>query len=135
MDKDYILEKLDGKYIVNERTNCWVWNGTTENNEKYYPQLSINCANYYVHRLMAYTHSNIININNLGSVEHSCKNKRCINPDHLKFDRDSIIDFSQEIESVIQMYMKRRNIFDRNKAIGGLMSIGAYNFLKEEEEI
>lgn len=126
MDKDYILEKLDGRYTVNEKTGCWIWNGTTEKNGKYYPQLSIDCTIYYVHKLMVYVHSNANNINSLGPIEHSCRNRRCINPNHLKFDKKGIIEFSQEIDIAIEIYMKENKIFDRNKAIRDLLSMGIH---------
>ena len=135
MDKDYILEKLDGRYTVNEETGCWIWNCTTEKNGNYYPQISIDYVNQYVYRLMAYAHSNVNDINGLGSVKHSCKNKRCINPDHLKFNKDSVDESSPEIKSAVQMYMEKTNISSKSKAIRDLISIGIYNFLKERNEI
>jgi hypothetical protein len=135
VDKDCILERLDGKYSINEETSCWIWNGTTEGNGKYYPQLSVDYVNYYVYRLMAYVHSNVNDINSLGTVKHTCKNKRCINPDHLKFNKDNITEFSQETELSVQIYMKKTNISSKSKAIDILVSIGIYNFLKEENEI
>jgi hypothetical protein len=135
VDKNYILKKIDGRYTVNEETGCWIWNGTTESNRKYYPQISINCTNQYVYRVMAYAYSNVNNINNLGSVAHSCKNKRCINPDHLEFNKKGVIEFSHEMESAIQMYMEKTNISSKNRAVDALLSIGIYNFLKERNEI
>ena len=134
MDKDYILEKLDGRYTVNEETDCWVWNGTTEKNGNYYPQISIDYVNYYVYRLMAYVHSNINNINNLGLVKHSCKNKRCINPDHLKFDKGGI-KIPTEMDGVIVKYMEDSKTTNKDKAIVDLLSIGIYYYyyIKEEE--
>lgn len=135
MNKDYILEKLDGRYTVNETTGCWVWNGTTEKNGSYYPQISIDCALYYVYRLMAYVHSNINNINDIGLVKHSCKNRRCINPDHLSFSKDGAIKISTEMDGVIVKYMEDSKTTNKDKAIVDLLSIGIYYYyyIKEEE--
>lgn len=131
MNRDCVLKKLDGKYTIDERTNCWIWNGTTESNGKYYPQVSIEYVNYYTHRLMAYVHSNLYDIKSLGAVKHSCKNRRCINPDHLKFDSK----ISSEMDGVIAKYMEDSKTTNKNKAIVDLLSIGInyYYYIKEEE--
>jgi hypothetical protein len=135
VDKDCILERLDGKYTIDKKTNCWIWNGTTEKNGKYYPQLSIDCTIYYVHKLMAYVHSNTNNINSLGPIEHSCKNKRCINPDHLKFNKNSITGFSLEMDGVIVKYMEDSKTTNKDKAIVDLLSIGIYYYYYVKEEV
>ena len=130
MDKSYILEKLEGKHTVNEETDCWIWNGTTEENKKYYPQLRIDGVNYYVHKLIARVY------NNEGSIiKHSCKNKRCVNPDHLKTATKSYEIILSEMDKVIATYMKDSKTIDRNKAIKDIFSMGInhyYYYIKEE---
>jgi hypothetical protein len=129
VDKDYILEKLEGRYTVNEETGCWIWNGTTEENKKYYPQLRINGANYYAHKLIARVY------NNEGStIKHSCKNKRCVNPDHLKAAIKSYEVTSLEMDKAIITYMKDSKTTNRDKAIADLLSFGInyYYYVKEK---
>jgi hypothetical protein len=129
MDKDYILEKLDDKYTIDEKTNCWIWNGTTEENKKYYPQLWIDGVTYYAHKLMAHVY------NNEGStIRHSCKNKRCVNPDHLKAATKNYEITLSEMDRAITTYMKDSKTTNRKKAIADLLSIGInyYYYVKEK---
>ena len=131
MDKDYVLKKLNGRYTVDKETNCWIWNGTTEENKDYYPQLSIDGTIHYVHKLIAYIYGNEI-----GIIKHSCKNKRCINPDHLRVAKknDKVVIIPQEINEVIVRYMEDSKTIDRNKAILDLLSMGInyHYYIKEE---
>lgn len=130
MDKDYILEKLEGRYTVNEETGCWIWNGTTEKNKKYYPQLRIDGTNYYAHKLIARVY------NNEGStIKHSCKNKRCVNPDHLKTTTKNYGITSSEMDEVITTYMEDSKTTNRDKAIVDLLSIGIYYYYYVKEEV
>ena len=137
MDKTEILERLQNRYTVDDKTGCWVWDNTTKENQKLYPQLRIDGIRYYVYKLMIYVRSNINDINNLGLIKHICKNKRCINPDHLMIFGGEKTGFEgykldPEIDKVVTKYMKDNGIDNKNKAIENLISIGIYCYVKEK---
>lgn len=74
-----ILERLLAKITLNERTDCWEWNGYR--NEKGYGQMSLPDRNVKAHRLSYELHKGEIPKGLL--VCHECDNPPCCNPDHL----------------------------------------------------
>ena len=65
--------------VVKKEDGCWEWTGgvTTAG----YGELMINKQMWYAHRL-SYT-ENKGNIPNGYQIDHTCENKKCVNPDHL----------------------------------------------------
>lgn len=73
------LEQVFEKYIIDEN-NCWIWQGVKDKfgyGIFYYQQ-----SGYRAHRI-AY-HLTKGTITDRKVIDHLCRNKSCINPDHLE---------------------------------------------------
>ena len=65
---------------VDKTNNCWVWTGNL--NDHGYGRFGINYKRFYVHRLSYEYYKG--KISSELEVDHLCKNRRCLNPDHLE---------------------------------------------------
>jgi hypothetical protein len=74
------IERFHSKYIVNEETNCWEWNGTFQSTG--YGFFWYRNRNVYAHRYSYETFVNKISKNNV--IMHLCDNPKCVNFNHLK---------------------------------------------------
>lgn len=74
---EHVYGKLD--------TPCWQWTGPTSGDVgrgKGYPRMNLSNQTVAVHRVV-YTHFNGY-IPGRKQIDHKCKNRRCVNPDHLE---------------------------------------------------
>jgi hypothetical protein len=65
---------------IEKREGCWIWKGAVDS--RGYGQLSSNAKVWRAHRFF-YT-SLVGEIPNNYQIDHLCKNKLCVNPDHLE---------------------------------------------------
>lgn len=84
-----IMDKIAAKVIVDEDTDCWVWQGgtcgkqeETKGRGRGYGRISIDGTTMQVHRVV-YTHFHGI-IAHKRAIDHLCKNRLCCNPKHLE---------------------------------------------------
>jgi hypothetical protein len=77
--REQVKSKLLSKIIVDEDTNCWLWQGAISGNN--YGIMRADGIASSVHRLSWEAHNGLIPVGL--SVLHKCDNKKCINPDHL----------------------------------------------------
>ena len=73
-----MLPAIVAQIEVND-DGCWEWQGLTNNG---YGRLSINGRHERVHRLMLGVHG--VEIPSGFHIHHRCRNKLCVNPDHLE---------------------------------------------------
>ena len=73
------LARFLGKIEVNDVTGCWSWQGATSRG---YAQLVESGKVRSAHRL-SFEHYNHDIPSNL-QVDHLCRNRACVNPDHLE---------------------------------------------------
>ena len=57
---------------------CWLWQGGK--NSAGYGTIKNNKKNYYVHRVMLF---GVASYSNALQANHKCRNRSCLNPDHL----------------------------------------------------
>lgn len=73
------MERIKGRYLVNENTGCWEWQLYKAAGG--YGRITVNKEILYAHR---YSYSAYHNIDISGLViRHKCDNPSCINPAHL----------------------------------------------------
>ena len=68
------------KYTVNKDTGCWEWNGYL--NRGGYGQIKSKGRTFRAHRIY-YEHIKGVIPANM-EIDHLCRNRRCVNPDHLE---------------------------------------------------
>lgn len=74
-------ERFLSKIRVNRKSGCWEWIGPIYKGTGY-GNLCINYKKYLAHRI---SYSIFTGINNLENVvDHICRNRKCVNPDHLR---------------------------------------------------
>jgi hypothetical protein len=66
------IEKIDG---------CWVWKGYIDKSG--YGRLSINNRSEWVHRISFYIYNGFFPKDGM-VVDHICRNRKCVNPEHLR---------------------------------------------------
>lgn len=75
--QSYDLERFIDKIQFTD--TCWLWKAST--NEKGYGQFRLDGVLWIAHRLSAYWFNMCFNFGL--TVEHECRNVKCVNPDHL----------------------------------------------------
>lgn len=82
--RDRILAKITACVDLDTQTGCWVWNGRDSGNGRGggYPRMNLNGQTVAVHRVL-FTHY-FGYIPSKKQVDHKCKNRRCLNPEHLE---------------------------------------------------
>lgn len=65
--------------VRKEEDGCWIW--LLAKNEDY-GRIKINKIKYQVHRVSMYLYKEF-KLNSDKFILHKCKNKKCVNPDHL----------------------------------------------------
>ena len=83
-------ERFNRNVKKDESTNCWIWLGAgsgkfynKEDGSGGYGMLRIQGESYMAHR-WAYEQKNKINLTSEDTLDHLCRNTRCVNPDHLE---------------------------------------------------
>jgi hypothetical protein len=66
--------------FVNKTDSCWVWTGSKS--RQGYGQFTVNYKNWRVHRLSYWLKNG--NLPDILVLDHLCRNKLCVNPDHLE---------------------------------------------------
>lgn len=74
------LERFSEKYCVNSITQCWEWQGKKNNGG--YGSFGFNRKGYSAHVASYLIHIGIIP-DGL-ELDHKCRNRGCVNPDHLE---------------------------------------------------
>lgn len=86
--RDQILTKVLHNSIVTPgplETDCWLWNGPTSGEKgrgSGYPRMNLDGATVAVHRAMWTNEHGIIPPKK--QIDHKCRVRRCVNPDHLE---------------------------------------------------
>lgn len=78
LDRELARKKLLAN-IVKTETGCWIFQLTPS---RKYPQLDFNGARWSVHRLSYIIHKG--EIPKPLTIDHLCRQTRCVNPDHLE---------------------------------------------------
>lgn len=73
-------EKFLSKIEINKHNNCWIWRGSVKSNG--YGRFMINGKYQNAHKV-SYIIFNGKIINGL-IIDHKCRNRLCVNPDHLR---------------------------------------------------
>jgi hypothetical protein len=76
------IESFKSKVLVDAITNCWNWQGYVEPNG--YGHVSYKDKTIRAHRLSYILFKG--NVNDGLVIAHSCNNRKCCNPDHLRED-------------------------------------------------
>lgn len=95
-----LLERLLNKIIINKVTDCWEWQGGTNNIG--YGMMRDDQKMRTTHRVSYEEHSQTKIPNHL-VVMHSCDNKLCVNPAHLSLGTRK--------DNTLDMYRKGRHRF------------------------
>lgn len=77
---EYFLTRVD--HEGRTPAECWNWTGPLTNSN--YGRLLWNGQRVVAHRVMAMLVEKISDVDAPEFVSHTCKNRRCCNPDHLK---------------------------------------------------
>ena len=81
MKKIPLFDHIKFLSMIKINTNgCWIWSGGST--KKGYGRTSFGNSTYYTHRLAYSLFVNEITKNML--IDHTCRNRTCCNPDHLR---------------------------------------------------
>lgn len=74
------IERFEEKYTPEPNSGCWLWTGSL--NPGGYAQMSINGRPRHVHR---FSYEHFVGPIPAGlQIDHLCRNRSCVNPDHLE---------------------------------------------------
>lgn len=73
------MERFFSKVVISRNTSCWVW---TDHLEFGYGIFSIRGTIFRAHRFAYIIYKGAIEEGLV--IDHLCRNKRCVNPDHLE---------------------------------------------------
>lgn len=77
-----VLARFMSKVSVDHDSECWFWTGTRVGRGRAYGQIRVGGVALYAHRL---SHELFLGPIPQGMhVDHLCRNKICVNPDHLE---------------------------------------------------
>lgn len=79
-----IFARIRERVRLCPRSGCWIWTGPDSGTGRGggYPRFSLGDRTVAVHRVMA-THA-FGYIHPKQQVDHRCRNRRCVNPEHLE---------------------------------------------------
>lgn len=79
-----ILTKIMSRVSVDEHCECWIWQGPTSGSGRGggYGRMCLDGQTVAVHRVMATLFMGYIP--GKKQVDHKCRNRLCVNPDHLE---------------------------------------------------
>lgn len=78
--KTNTIETFHTKYIVDVESGCWIWQGKLDKDG-----YGTFCSNYIHWRAHRYAYVHIKEpINKDLQIDHLCRNRACVNPDHLE---------------------------------------------------
>lgn len=82
--REAIVKRILEQVEICQRSRCWNWQGADSGDGRGggYPRMSLDGRTVVVHRVMA-THVYGF-IPSKRQVDHTCRNRRCVNPDHLE---------------------------------------------------
>lgn len=107
------LNRFHSKYKVNPKNGCWEWFSAFQGG---YGVFSIRDITYKAHRISLHLHLGTLDLNLY--VDHICRNRKCVNPDHLREvdARTNVMENSQALAlqnaSKVQCY--RGHSFDQD---------------------
>lgn len=81
MTKEGVLEKLKSRTIIQEVTECWLWQGALH--PRGYGKIRIESKDFCVHRLSAWIYHDLDLSNRNEQANHFCSNQMCWNPQHI----------------------------------------------------
>jgi len=83
-------ERFNRNVKIDEKTGCWNWHGAgsgktydRDSGTGGYGQLRINGKSWMAHR-WSYEQKHKITLTTEDTLDHLCRNTRCVNPDHLE---------------------------------------------------
>jgi hypothetical protein len=74
------LDRFEAKYIPEPNSGCWLWTGAS--NRAGYGMMMINYRTILAHRFSYQTFK--APLNEFLVLDHLCRNRCCVNPDHLE---------------------------------------------------
>lgn len=77
---DFSLTRFEKFISKDQSTGCWNWDGCL--NQKGYDMFNINNHAYMSHRVAYTKFKNKIAAGKV--LDHKCRNRKCVNPDHLR---------------------------------------------------
>lgn len=113
------IERFNQKYVIDEMTGCWLWIGTLT--KIGYGRLNINKKFILAHRF-SYEYFKGPLIKGL-VICHNCKNRKCVNPEHLRQDTLS----SNSID-MVKIKNQNKQILSYNEVIEIKKALKHYYF-------
>jgi hypothetical protein len=77
----HLLDRFDNRVRKNEISGCWEWTGVK--NVRGYGRVTLNSRMWQAHRVFYELYSGE-EIPNDMQIDHLCRNRPCVNPDHLE---------------------------------------------------
>jgi hypothetical protein len=100
-NEDITLDILERDCIINDE-GCWIWQKTLSVG---YAQKRILGKNWRVHRYVHIILGNNPPPSSKHTVDHSCRNRACINPDHLRWATASEQGHNQKTRNIYSKHL------------------------------